>query len=60
MTGSSYLHSIERRPLGGVAAALLFGGFASLLRKLTAQLLDCHRNEPRGILWIDASFIGGF
>src|SRR5437899_3507133 len=32
MTGNSYLHSIVRRPLGGVAAALLFGGFASLLR----------------------------
>src|SRR5436190_23714620 len=32
MTGNSYLRSIEPRPLGGVAAALLFGGFASLLR----------------------------
>ena len=57
MTGNSYLHSIERRPLGGVAAALLFGGFASLLRGVDTNwdLRNYHFYNPWA--WLNGRLI---
>jgi hypothetical protein len=51
--------SLRFRPHYTGKGAML-SGFAPLLLKFTAQLSDSHRKESGGVLWINASFVGGF